>query len=77
MYCNFKISSYDTRRKNKKFMKLLTDEVTINDTANEILNDMSPQFGNDDLQSAFDRGFIEGFKQAYGMGLQDAADIFD
>jgi hypothetical protein len=63
--------------KNKKFMKLLTDEVTINDTANEILNDMSPQFGNDDLQSAFDQGFIEGFKQAYGMGLQDAADIFD
>ena len=63
--------------KNKKFMKLLTDEVTINDTANEILNDMSPQFGNDDLQTAFDQGFIEGFKQAYGMGLQDAADIFD
>lgn len=63
--------------KNKKFMKLLTDEVTINDTANEILNDMSPRFGNDDLQTAFDQGFIEGFKQAYGMGLQDAADIFD
>lgn len=63
--------------KNKKFMKLLTDEVTINDTANEILNDMSPQFGNSDLQSAFDQGFIEGFMQAYGMGLQDAADIFD
>lgn len=66
------------KEKDEKLMWLLNGGAYSNDEIAEI----AESWAHDNSTSLEDEtakylGFVAGFKEAYGLGVQDAADIFD
>ena len=66
------------KEKDEKLMWLLNGGAYSNDEIAE----MAESWAHDNSTSLEDEtakylGFVAGFKEAYGLGVQDAADIFD
>ena len=66
------------KEKNEKLMWLLNGGAYSNDEIAE----MAESWAHDNSTSLEDEtakylGFVAGFKEAYGLGVQDAVDIFD
>jgi len=66
------------KEKDEKLMWLLNGGAYSNDDISE----MAESWAHDNSTSLEDEtakylGFVAGFKEAYGLGVQDAADIFD
>ncbi len=64
------------KQKQNEVEKLLIDDFATHQLANVILGSIKHQYIDKDLQKVFERAFVQGFKWGYGIGLQDATDIF-